>query len=63
MPTDHIVGTTRIREDLNATSMDIVTLVMALDDVFGTEIDLTAVPESNVTVDWIVDFICMSPAS
>ena len=52
-----IQNSTRISEDLNASSMDVVTLVMSFDDVFGIEIDLNAIPSSNVTVDWIVDYI------
>jgi acyl carrier protein len=52
-----IHNSTRIAEDLNASSMDVVTLVMSLDDVFGVEIDLNEIPPINVTVDWIVEYI------
>ena len=57
VPAGEIQNSTRIAEDLNASSMDVVTLVMSLDDVFGIEIDLNEIPLTNVTVDWIVEHI------
>jgi len=48
---------TLIVEELRATSMDIVTLAMTLDEFFEIEFDLSALPNSNVAVSWIVDYI------
>ncbi len=50
-------GDTRVVEDLNASSMDILTLVMALDAAFSTEIHLGDIPPSNVSVNWIADYV------
>lgn len=57
VPTENLAETTRIVEDLEADSMDIVTLAISLDDRFGLEIDLTDLPPSNITLGWIVDYI------
>ena len=48
---------TLVVEELHATSMDIVTLVITFDDFFGTELELAEIPPSNVSVAWIVDYI------
>lgn len=58
VPIEQVNQNTRIAEDLNATSMDIVTLAMSLDDAFSIEFDLEKIPTSNVTVEWIVEYIC-----
>lgn len=57
VPMEAVQGDTRIGEDLNATSMDVVTIAIALDDEFSIEIDLNGIPTTNVTVDWIAGYI------
>lgn len=59
---DEISESTLVVEELHATSLDIVTLAMALDDFFGTELDLTEIPTSNVSVAWIIEYICTRTA-
>ena len=59
---EDISEATLVVEELHATSMDIVTLAMALDDFFGTELDLAEIPTSNVSVAWIIDYICSRTA-
>ena len=59
---EDISEATLVVEELHATSMDIVTLAMALDDFFGTELDLSEIPTSNVSVAWIIDYICSRTA-
>jgi acyl carrier protein len=57
VPTESLAETTRITEDLEADSMDIVTLAISLDDRFGLEMDLSELPSSDVTLGWIADYI------
>ena len=59
---ENISETTLVVEELHASSMDIVTLAMALDDFFGAELDLSEIPTSNVSVAWIIDYICSRTA-
>ena len=49
---------TLIAEDLQASSMDIVTLAISFDDEFKVELDIADLPAEMVTVKWVVDYIC-----
>jgi acyl carrier protein len=57
VPRDKLVEQTLIVEELEASSMDVVTLVIALDDEFGIEFDMDDIPQENVSVGWIIDYI------
>ena len=57
IPAEAISESSLVIEELHASSMDIVTLAMALDDAFGIELDLSEIPTSNVSVGWIVDYL------
>jgi acyl carrier protein len=48
---------TLIVEDLEASSMDIVTLMVALDDEFDVELNIDEVPQEKVSVGWVIDYI------
>lgn len=48
---------TMIRNDLEADSMDIVTLMVLLDDKFDAEFNPDDIPSEDVSIEWIVDFI------
>ncbi|MBI2801563.1 MAG: hypothetical protein HYX63_15050 [Gammaproteobacteria bacterium] len=50
-------STTKIKEDLHVDSMQIVTLMIALDDEFNTEFNLEKVPTGEVTIEWICEFV------
>ena len=45
----------RVGEDLNADSMDMVSMLLVLDTSLGVEIDPQDLPTENVTVGWIID--------
>jgi len=45
----------RVGEDLNADSMDVVSMLLMLDASLGVEIDPQDLPTENVTVGWIID--------
>lgn len=47
---------TRIKADLGADSMQLVTLMIALDEEFDVEFNLEAIPTTEVTVAWVIDF-------
>ncbi|NLW22253.1 MAG: acyl carrier protein [Tissierellia bacterium] len=53
---DSITMETSFREDLNADSLDLVELIMALEDEFGLEVEDEAV-EAIDTVEDAVDYI------
>ncbi|MBI4696315.1 MAG: acyl carrier protein [Gammaproteobacteria bacterium] len=57
VPRSQVSPTTRIREELKADSMDIVTLTIALDSQFGIEFNMDEIPESDVSVQWITEFL------
>lgn len=57
VPIDGLTDTTLLAEDLGASSMDIVALSVALDDVYDIEIDLTDLPLTNITIEWITEYI------
>jgi acyl carrier protein len=57
VPLASVTDTTLVIEDLKANSMDIIAIALAIDDVFGIEIELDKIPQENVTVLWIVDYV------
>lgn len=48
---------TRIREDLEADSMDVVTLMVLLDDRFDAEFNPEDIPSESVSLQWVVEHI------
>ena len=48
---------TRIKADLGADSMQMVTLMIALDEEFDVEFNVEAIPTAEVTVAWVIDFV------
>lgn len=57
IPADELTEDTLIREDLEADSMDVVTLMVLLDDKFDAEFNPEDVPSENVSLKWVVDHI------
>jgi acyl carrier protein len=53
---DEITADSDLREDLDADSLDMVQLVMALEDEFGVEIDNNEIKDVRTVAD-IVNFI------
>lgn len=48
---------TLIREDLEADSMDVVTLMVLLDDKFDAEFNPEDIPAEDVSIRWVVEYI------
>ena len=48
---------TRLREELGAASMHLVTILIGLDAAFDVEFEADALPKSEVTMAWIVDHV------
>lgn len=44
-----------LRTELDADSMDVVTIAAALSDEFGLEINIDDLPEDSITVRWVVN--------
>ena len=57
VPLASVTDTTLVIEDLNATSMDIVAISIAIDDAFDIEFELDSLPQENVSVLWIIDYV------
>ena len=57
IPLADLTEDTLIREDLEADSMDIVTLMVLLDDKFDAEFNPEDIPDEAVSVRWVVDYI------
>ena len=53
---------TRIREDLKADSMQLMALMIALDAEFDVEFDIARIPDQEVTIGWILDFVASTLA-
>ena len=47
----------RLVEDLEASSMDIVTIAVTLDDAFHVEVDLANLPSHGVTVGDVTEYV------
>ncbi len=52
-----LTGEARIREDLGADSMQVVTIIIALDEEFDTEFNTDELPRGPVTIGWITDYV------
>lgn len=52
-----VLPESRIREDLGADSMHVVTLLIALDEAFDAEFSLEDVPKEGVTVAWVAEYV------
>ena len=48
---------TRVKEDLGADSMQVVTIIIALDHEFDTEFNMAELPNEPITLKWIADFV------
>jgi acyl carrier protein len=48
---------TRLREELGADSMHLVTILIGLDAAFDVEFEADALPTTEVTMAWIVDHV------
>ncbi len=48
---------TRLREELGADSMHLVTILIGLDAAFDVEFEATALPRTEVTMAWIVEHV------
>jgi len=57
LPVGNVMDSALLAEDLNASSMDLVAVALALDDEFDLEIDLSGLPQSEVSVGQIVDYV------
>ena len=57
VPREELTEQTLIREELEADSMDVVTLMVSLDDAFDTEFDIDDVPTEGVTIGWVIKHI------
>jgi acyl carrier protein len=57
IPVSTLAGDTRIRQDLGADSMQIVTIMIGLDAEFDAEFEIDALPTTDVTIDWICEFV------
>jgi acyl carrier protein len=47
----------RVKEDLGADSMDVVSILLMLDSSLGVDIDPLDIPGENVRIGWIVDVL------
>lgn len=54
---DLLSNDTRIRADLGADSMQIVTLVIALDAEFDAEFNVNEIPTGDVTIEWVRNMV------
>lgn len=57
VPEGKVVDSALLAEDLNASSMDLVSLALALDDEFNLEIDLTELTQDQISVGQIVGYV------
>lgn len=53
---------TRVKEDLGADSMQVVTIVIALDEEFDAEFNTDELPRDSVTVGWVTEFVARTLA-
>ncbi len=57
LPPQKAADSALLADDLNASSMDLVAIALALDDEFGLEIDLAALPQEQVSVGEIIAYV------
>lgn len=56
VPIDSVNDTTKVVEDLNATSMDVVAIAIAIEFAFDIEVELGNLPQQDVDIQWLVDY-------
>ncbi len=56
-PETSLSSNTKIREDLGVDSMQMITLVIALDEEFDAEFAVDEIPLSEVTIGWVCEFV------
>jgi len=47
----------RVKEDLGADSMQVIALMLSLDAEFDVDLDPANVPDNDVTLGWVRDFV------
>jgi acyl carrier protein len=52
----------RVQEDLGADSMQVIALMLSLDAEFDVDLDPAQVPDNNVTLGWVRDFVLAAHA-
>lgn len=57
VPIDSVNDTTKVVEDLNATSMDVVAIAIAIEFAFDIEVELGSLPQQGVDIQWLVDYV------
>ena len=57
VPIDSVNDKTKVVEDLNATSMDVVAIAIAIEFAFDIEVELESLPQQDVNVQWLVDYV------
>ena len=57
LPEAQLSESSLVQGDLEATSMDIVTVAICLDDRFQVDLDLSDLPTGDFSIGWIVDYI------
>ena len=57
VPSEKVAPDALLNADLGATSMDLVSIAIAIDDEFNLEINLAALPKGDVTVAQVVDHV------
>ncbi len=55
--TYHLTANTRLKADLNADSMDVTTILIAMDETFDCEFNLDDLPRDDVTIEWIAKYV------
>lgn len=57
VPLEKVAPDALLNADLGATSMDLVSIAVAIDDEFNLEINLASLPKGDVTVAQVVDHV------
>ena len=52
----------RVKEDLGADSMQVIALMLSLDAEFDVDLDPADVPDNEVTLGWVRDFVLSAHA-
>ena len=60
IPVQTLSPETRIKADLGADSMQIVTIMIGLDEEFDVEFKVDQLPTGEVTIDGIVNFVTVT---
>ncbi len=57
VPIDSVNDKTKVVEDLNATSMDVVAIAIAIEFAFDIDVELGSLPQQDINVLWLVDYV------